>query len=154
MAETKQYFFIDTRDNAKSSEPFSITNPDVAKTWTRDFSNGEGPFKPVTEEAAIHQINRRDLQEQTPDGQPLSVQKEAEATAHNLNVLEADHMVAPAVTTVEGITSGQYSGMNKTELQDELDARNIEYKKSGPESTNESYIKLLQQDDAKDETNE
>lgn len=144
MAE-KLFYFTDTRDEAKSTEPFAINNPDVAKTWTRDYNNGEGPFKPTSEDE--FQKNRRDLQEEA-DGR-LSVQVEADQMKKNLEVLEADHMTVVDVVTVEEVANdGQYGGMSKTELQGELDGRGIEYKKSGPESTNETYIRLLEQDDA------
>ena len=153
MAENKKFYFVDTREGAKSSEPFAIDNQDVAKSWTREYNNGDGPFKPTTEEE--FQKNRRDLAEQTEAGEPLSVKVEAAQMAKNLEVIEADHMAVADVLAVEdvaGLTDGgRYGNMGKKELQDELDARGIEYKKSGPESTNEAYAKLLEQDDANDE---
>ena len=151
MAQEKLFYFTDTRDGAKSSDPFAINNADVAKTWTRDFNNGEGPFKPTTEEE--FQKNRRDLLEEA-DGR-LSVQVEADQMKKNLEVLEADHMTVVDVVTVQEVANdGQYGGMDKKELQDELAGRGIEFKKSGPESTNETYIRLLEQDDAAEDSNE
>lgn len=139
------YYFVDTRENAKSKEPFAIQNQDVAKSWTRDYNMGEGPFKPVAEpiseegagvvdgEANFHpefQVNRRDLQVAGVNETPVQI----EATQHNLKVVD-----------VEG--ENPYKEMTKAELKDEMDARGIEYKTSGPEATNESYQKLLLADD-------
>lgn len=140
MAEQKLYYFVDTRDNAKQTEAFAITNPDVAKSWVRDFNTGEGPFKPtdapitdkgsgvVTSDADFNpdfQVNRRDLQEAGVNETPVQI----EATKHNLEVLN--------------VVSSEYDTMLKPELQAELEAREIEFKKSGPESTNEFLISLL-----------
>lgn len=164
MAE-KQFYFVDTREDAKSTEPFAITNADVAKSWTREYNNGDGPFKPVSEEE--YQKNRYDLAEELEDGEALNVQTEANQTDRNLELIGADHMAVADVTTVEEAdgdtistmsentaeraTGGNYDNMDKDELRDELDARGISYKKSGPESTNEFYIRLLEEDDAKNE---
>lgn len=150
MAQEKNFYFIDTRDGAKQKEPFAIKNPDVAKSWTRDFNNGEGPFKPSSEEE--FQKNRRDLFEES-DGR-LSVHVEAEQTKKNLEILEADHMAVANIYAVEDLDNSPYSGMDKDELKAELEARNIEFKKSGPESTKETYQKLLLDDDLKDGSNE
>lgn len=147
MAE-KIYYFIDTRDGAKTDEKFGITNPDVAKSWTRDYNNGTGPFKPAGEE--VFQKNRRDLHEEI-DG-PLNVKIEADQTKENLAVIEADHMTVTdyTYTPVDNAGGSAYEGMTKTELQNELDGRGVDYKKSGPESTKEEYIRLLEADDAGD----
>lgn len=153
MANEKKFYFVDTREDAKTSEAFAITNQDVAKSWTREYNNGDGPFKPTTEEE--FQKNRYDLANELEDGEALNVKVEAEQTAKNLEVLEADHMAVADVLAVEDVagsgSGGKYGSMDKKELQNELDARGIDYKKSGPESTNETYIRLLEQDDANDE---
>lgn len=153
MAEKKKFYFVDTREGAKSTEPFAIDNPDVAKSWTREYNNGDGPFKPT--DVVEYQKNRFNLSEETEAGEPLSVKVEAAQMAKNLEVIEADHMAVADVLAVEDVagttTGGAYSNMGKKELQDELDARGIEYKKSGPESTNEAYARLLEQDDASEE---
>lgn len=145
MASEKLYYFEDTRKNAKTKEPFAISNADVAKSWVRDYNTGEGEFKPVdapitekgsgvvTEEADFNpefQVNRRDLQEAGVNETPV----QEDATKHNLEVLA---VAEPSM----------YDDMTKDELKAELDARNIEYKKNGPESTNDSLVKLLVADD-------
>lgn len=126
------FYFVDTRDNAKSEKPFGIHNADVAKAWTRDYNNGEGPFKPVDQDDVEFQVNRRDLKEADKN----TVENQKEATAKNMELVGSDE-------------STVYDDMDKKDLQAELDAREIDYKKSGPESTNESYIKLLVADDNK-----
>lgn len=145
MANEKLYYFKDTRENAKQKEAFAISNADVAKSWVRDYNMGEGPFEPVeapitekgsgvvTEEADFNpefQVNRRDLQEAGVNETPI----QEEATKHNLEVLA---VAEPSM----------YDEMTKDELKAELDGREIEYKKNGPESTNEALIKLLVADD-------
>lgn len=130
MAE-QEFYFVDTRENAKSKEPFAISNGDVAKTWKRDYNNGEGPFKPVDVPESELQINRRDLQEAGLNETPNQI----EATKHNLEVVKDEK--APSA----------YDGMNKDELVQELEARGLEFKKSGPESTKDFYIEQLVKDD-------
>jgi hypothetical protein len=136
MADKQVYYFVDTREGAKSDQPFGIDNPDVAKKFTREFAIGEGPFKPVDSDEVEYQINRFDLKEN--DKNTTSNQKAA--TAHNMELVY-DEEIEPSA----------YSEMTKAELKDELDAREIEYKTSGPESTNEAYIKLLVADDNQSE---
>lgn len=143
--EEKVFYFVDTRKNAKTDGAFGITNHDVAKSWVRDYNMGEGPFKPVeapiaeegsgvvtkdAEFAPNFQVNRRDLQQAGVNETPVQI----EATEHNLEVVNDEEKTV-------------YDGMSKAELTAELDAREIDYKKSGPESTNEAYIKLLVSDD-------
>jgi hypothetical protein len=130
--EQQTFYFVDTRDNAKSDQPFGIHNADVAKSWTRDYNNGEGPFKPVNQDDVEFQVNRRDLKEADKN----TVENQKEATAKNMELVGSDE-------------STVYDDMDKEELKAELDAREIEYKKSGPESTNKAYIELLVADDNK-----
>jgi hypothetical protein len=120
-----EYYFIDTRENAKSAEPFAIYNADVAKVWAREYNNGEGPFQPVNDDK--FGINRHDLK---TAGENTS-EKQEEAAKHN----------------TELVFENPYKDMTKAELIDELDARGIEYKKNGSESTNDFYIKQLLADD-------
>jgi hypothetical protein len=126
------YYFVDTREDAKTSEAFGIDNADVAKTWTRDYNNGEGPFQPVDQDQSDFQINRRDLQQAGENETPNQIT----ATEHNLEIIN------------DGEKS-VYDEMTKEELIGELEARGLEYKKNGPESTNASYIKKLVADDNK-----
>jgi arginyl-tRNA synthetase len=127
------YYFIDTRDNAKTDQPFGITNADVAKKFKNEYAMGEGPFKPVDIESDDFQINRRDLQEAGVN----ETENQIKATEHNMEVIHDD------------VENSVYKEMSKQELVDELEARGLEYKKSGPESTNEAYIKQLVADDNK-----
>lgn len=130
MAERKVFYFVDTRDNAKSDKPFGVTNPDAAKKFTKDYNMGEGPFKPVSDEE--YQTNHFDLQREDRN----TTENQKEAAAKNAELTDMGDV-------------NPYEGMDKDELKDELDAREIEYKKSGPESTNEAYMKLLLADDNK-----
>lgn len=134
MAENKKFYFVDTRENAKTTEPFAIENPDVAKSWTRDFNNGEGPFKPVEHDLGDLQINRYQLQEAGVNETPNQIT----AMEHNMEVLTDEE------------ANSEYAGMTKSELVAELEARGLEFKKSGPESTNEAYIKQLMADDSEE----
>jgi hypothetical protein len=127
MAEQKVFYFVDTRENAKSDKPFGVTNPDAAKKFTKDYNMGEGPFKPVSDEE--YQTNRFDLVREGLN----TTENQVEAAAKNAELV--------------GLDDNPYKGMTKDELKEELDARDIEYKTSGPESTNEAYIKLLVADD-------
>jgi hypothetical protein len=103
-----EYYFIDTRAGAKSKEPFAIFNKDVAKSWTRDFNNGEGYFKPLKGDVQQHEEPEEETEQPTvPDENP-------------------------------------YKDMTNKELQDELDARGIDYVKK---STKETLINLLLEDD-------
>lgn len=123
-----EFYFIDTREGAKDDRPFAIHDADVAKVWTRDFNNGEGPFKPVNEDK--FGINRRDLKD---DGKHTPEEQTA-AAEYNQSLF---------------VEENPYKEMTKDDLKGELDARGIEYKKSGPESTNDFYIGLLLKDDEK-----
>lgn len=134
MAEQK-YFFVDTRKGAKSDKPFAITNPDAARSMRRNYNNGEGPFKPVDQDEAEFQINRIDLKEADMN----TVENQVEAMQHNKKIVSGDDAESP------------FAAMDKDELKDELEARGIEYKKSGPESTNEFYRKQLEEDNEIDE---
>jgi hypothetical protein len=132
MAEDKKvYYFVDTREGAKSEKPFGVTNPDAAKKFTMEYNMGEGPFKPVNEEE--YQTNRFDLIREGKNTTP----NQKEAAAKNAELVDMYENENP------------YKAMTKDELKEELDARDIEYKTSGPESTNESYQKLLLADDNK-----
>lgn len=127
------YYFVDTRENAKSDKPFGINNADVAKKFKNEFAMGEGPFKPVDVDEADFQINRHDLKEAGVN----ETENQMTATDHNMEVIH------------EGDENSVYGQMTKQELVDELEARGLEYKKSGPESTNEAYVKQLVANDNK-----
>lgn len=136
MAKKKEetiFYFEDTRENAKDAAKFGITNADAAKSYTRDYNNGEGPFKPVKADPEEFQINRRDLQEADLNETPAQIV----AMEHNMEVLGAEE------------AESLYADMTKEQLQDELSARGLEFKKSGKESTNSAYIKALMADDSK-----
>ena len=117
------YYFVDTREGAKTDEPFAINNADVAKVWTREYNNGEGPFKPVGD--VSYPVNRRDLKEAKEN----TVEKQAEATARNAEFDQVDNV---------------YKDMEKKDLQDELEARGIEFK---AKATKQELIDLLLADD-------
>jgi hypothetical protein len=118
-----EFYFVDTREGAKTSEPFAIHNADVAKIWSRDYNTGEGPFKPV--ESVEYTVNRRDLKaigEITPEAQEAATEKNAQFDGDN-----------------------PYQDMDKKDLQDELEARGIEFK---AKATKADLIELLIADDA------
>jgi RNA-splicing ligase RtcB len=127
----QSFYFEDTRDGAKNKEPFAIHNADVAKIWAREYNAGEGPFKPVNIDESQFTINRHDLKLAGEN----TTERQIEAAAHNAKLTMSDE--------------NPYKAMEKKELQDELEAREITFKKSGPESTNEAYINLLLADDNK-----
>ena len=124
-----EFYFIDTREGAKNDEPFAIHNADVAKVWTREFNNGEGPFKPVDPDVKFG-INRHDLKMAGEN----TAEKQAAAAEHNQTLIDVDN---------------PYKEMSQKDLQDELEARGIDYKKSGPESAKDFYIGQLLEDDKK-----
>jgi hypothetical protein len=99
--EAPTFYFVDTREGAKSEKPFGIQNADVAKAWTKDFNNGEGPFKPVDNGDVEFVLNRRDLKE-----------------ANKEEITENE--VGPTL----------YDEMTNAERMEELDARGIDYKSS------------------------
>jgi hypothetical protein len=119
-----EFYFVDTRETAKTSEPFAIFNADVAKIWAREYNAGEGPFQPV--EAMAFGINRRDLKEAGEN----TTEKQEEAARHNAELSE----------------DNPYNEMTKAELLDELEAREIKVKSK---ATNAELIALLIEDDIK-----
>jgi hypothetical protein len=115
---SKLYYFEDTRKNAKSSKPFAIRNKDVARTWTRDFNNDEGPFRPVD----------------APEGSEGQTSTEGETAPETGN----------GEATDDDLGSTMYDDMNNDERKAELDARGVEYPKN---ATKPELIKLLVEDD-------